>query len=798
MARRKEAVDYDRYDQNIEDCDMGPYIKEIVTRYGVNVSVFRACSSVLDGLVPGKRRMLYTFYLRGKTDQSDYAKASSLLGPVADLHPHGDLSITKTFTNEIKEWETNAPLIDCWGNSGSVTGSTCAAVRYLEARLSTYAMKCFFEEFDDSIIDMVESNTRSMLEPVVLPSRYPNFLVSSVMGIGWGNAISIVPFNLKESFELTIALIKNPDLTDVWLYPDSPRGYDIIETSDIVDICNTGKGSLTIQARMVYHEEGNERYIEVFGFPEKTLMDNIMEKITKMILEKKIQGIATLRDQSDIGDARFHIVLKPEGDPGYIIDFLYRKTPLRSHADINFNFAGRTSMQHMGLKDSLLFWISFRIDMKQRYYNKRLSKIMKRIHEIEGILYALEPERRMKTIKIVSESKNQEECTKTLMETYGLTSYQADYLADMKVRTMMQDKQQKLLEEIDNLRNEHIEIEEIVRSEDKIREKMIEELREGIKLFGKPRACQIVKPDVLESPKHYFTIVITKKVVKKLSANVQKAGLMDPDDDVIGMHREVSDDRKLYIIDNLGKCYSISLTKIPPVDAVTKGTDLKELVGLKGIPIKTFIGTNDKDVLNELVMFMFTQTGIIKASLLSQYVTNRTESSGIILNEGDALCFASIQNINTEGYVLIYTNDGMALSMDLNNIPLTERMTKGSNFLKMEDSQYVQGVSEVTSNRLLVVTNKGYCKICGYDEILQTSKRRAAMTRITGLNEDDSVFCVKFLPTTEEFTKCTCLLKSGEKIEVSMNDIPKTTRVSKGTKLIPVRRGDSIIKLKLG
>lgn len=797
MARRKEPVDFDRYNQNIIECDMGPYIEEIVTRYGVNVSVFRVCSSVLDGLIPGKRRMLYTFYLRGKTDKSDYAKANSLLGPVSDLHPHGDLSITKIFANEIKEWETNASLIDCWGNRGSVTGEKCSATRYLEARLSTYAMKCFFEEFDESIIDMVESSTRSTMEPVVFPARYPNFLVGSVMGIGWGNAMSIVPFNLKESFELTIALIKNPNLTDVWLYPDSPRGYDIIETPDIINICDTGRGSIVIQARMVYHEDDGERYIEVFGFPEKTLMDDIMQKITKMVLEKKIHGISTLRDQSDIGDARFHIVLKPEGDPDYIIDLLYRKTTLRSHADINLNFAGRTSMQHMGLRDAILYWISFRIDMKQRYYNKRLSKIMKRIHEIEGILYTLEPERRMETIRIVSESKNQEECTNTLMNVYGLSSYQADYLADMKIRSMMQDRQQKLLEEIDELRIEHVEIEEIVRSEDKIRERMIEELREGIKLFGKPRACQIVNPDVLQSPKHYFTIVVTKKVVKKLSANTQKTGLIDSDDDVIGLYRNVSDDRKLYIVDDMGKCYSVLLTKVPAVDAITKGTDLKELVGLKGIPIKTFIDTGDKSLLDEMVMFMFTETGIIKGTRLSQYVTNRTESTGIVLNEGDRVRFASIQNINTEGYVLIYTNDGMALSMDLNNVSLTERMTKGSNFLKLEDGQFVQGVSEVIGTKLLIVTLKGYCKICDYDDILKTSKRRAAMMRITGLNEDDFVFQVISLSTMERIKKFSCLMKSGEKVEVSIDDIPNTTRVSKGKKLIPVRRGDSIIKLKL-
>ena len=186
-AKKKNAesdeISLELYNQNITESDAGEYIKEAVLRYGVNVSVFRACSAILDGLTPVKRRMLYTLYKQGAFNDRRRVKANELLGPVQALHPHGELSINKSFTNEIKSWETNAPLFDTHGNCGSLTGQPAAAVRYLETRLSKFAMKCFFEEFDPDITDMVESNTRRTKEPVTIPSKYPYFLLSLNTGI---------------------------------------------------------------------------------------------------------------------------------------------------------------------------------------------------------------------------------------------------------------------------------------------------------------------------------------------------------------------------------------------------------------------------------------------------------------------------------------------------------------------------------------------------------------------------------------------------------------------------------------
>ena len=216
-----EEPDYSIYESNIEDIESDEYIRDIVIKYGVNVSVFRSCSTLLDGLIPVQRRRLYTFYKKGAFPDKPYFKVDDLLGPVAALHPHGPQSIANSFINDIKYWENNVDVFDCHGNKGSVTGQRAAAVRYLEARLSRYAMKCFFDEFDPEITDMVLSNTRNSKEPAIIPSRYPHFLLTLTTGIAWGNAINIPPFNVNEVFSLTKALIKNPKITNVYLYPDT-------------------------------------------------------------------------------------------------------------------------------------------------------------------------------------------------------------------------------------------------------------------------------------------------------------------------------------------------------------------------------------------------------------------------------------------------------------------------------------------------------------------------------------------------------------------------------------------------
>ena len=804
MCARKKAtandeISLEMYDKNITESDAGEYIREAVLRYGINVSVFRACSAILDGLTPVKRRMLYTFYIKGATNNKRRFKANDLLGPVSGLHPHGEQSINKSFTNEIKPWETNAPLFDTHGNCGSLTGQDAAAVRYLETRLSKFAMKCFFDDFDPDITDMVESNTRTTKEPVTIPAKYPYFLLSLNTGIGWGNSMSVPPFNLIEVFRLTQALLRNPKMTNAYLYPDSPRGYNIIESDDIVQICNSGRGTLKIQAQMKYCESNDGmRYISVKGFPEQTYMDPIMKQISELVKTKKINGISTLRDNTSLDNVEFWVILTPEADPEFIMDMLYRKTSLRSYVSIDMNFAGRTEMQPLGLTPALLFWIDNRIDIKQRYLIKKLSRTKERIHTIEGIIDALSPENVERTVEIIKNAADDADSINKLVKEYGLTTYQASIINDTKLSRINKNSQLKYIEEKDQLIGEIAELEKCVTSRNKIKDIIYEELEEGIKLFGKPRQCNIVSADVLESPTHHYSVALTKKYIKKMSVNTSTIGQLESNDEVIGFWKDVPETATLRVIDDIGKCYSIGIDKINPSDAVSKGTVLSTF-GVAGIPVKGFF--DDKiDNFEDYSMVLFTTNGFIKRTGLDQYNRSRMTMQAINLNKGDKVCYMNIirndiADTDSDGYPLIYTANGFGIALKLSEVQMTDRMTKGLRHLAIDDGDYVQGICEPEDNgKVIVMTTKGYCKICAVDDIFKTTKRKASMIRITALNDGDSVY--KIIPITEDMNKITCYMQSGEHVTVQLSDIKETTRMSKGLKTIPVKRGDSIIRIK--
>lgn len=802
-ARKHELQVYPKeaYDNNIEETEIAVYTKNKVLLYGVNVSVARACAFLDDGLSPVRRRIIWTMFNDKKLlPTGRYVKVTEFLWETARYHPHGNLSIENTFGNMIKPWESNALLIDVDNNSGSLTGDNAAAVRYLDAKLSFYCYKCFFEDFDESIIDMVPNYIRTCFEPVVLPAKYPNFLVSLTSGIAWGNSIDIPPFNLEESFRLTQALLENPDLENVYLFPDSPRGYDVIDDGTIVKKCGDGRGTVRIRARLDYHEDGN--YISVTGFTEGTTMDQITKQIYNLVQSKKIIGISDVHDKSTIWYAECWIYLKKSADPNYIIDTLYRKTDLEGVANINFNFSNRTHMLELSLKDAILEWLDKDIDYKQRYYIKKLSRKKERKMKLGAIVEVLsDPKKWGKVSHIIESMDDDDEVITALKTDFGVNSLQAEEITNISLRQKTKSrvaKYKKELEEIDDVIDE---LTALVRSKQKIKDKICEDLEEGIKLFAKPRRCRIIKEKDLKKNVVHFRIVITKKYVKKLSNNSKVIGFVDSDDEVIGYYQDVSEDNDIFIADTLGKFYKLDITKLPPCDATNKGTELLS-IGVKGDVVRTIRVTQDMEddsYVDKYDMVIFTSSGIIKASPLSQYIKSRGEIQGILLSPGDSVCYTCLHNTEVDGdsHKLIYTKNGMGLVIDLHSVTRTDRLTKGVRHLKL-DGDDIRGVCNADGvSEIYILTMKGYGKRCDLDDILKASKRKQDLSRLTGLNDGDEVF--RILPVNNETdqTKIVFHMQSGEKKEILCSDIVKTTRVSKGKKLIGVKRGDSIVKIKL-
>ena len=413
----------------------------------------------------------------------------------------------------------------------------------MDARLSSYAWKCFFEEFDPSVIEMQQNYLRSDIEPVVLPTKYPNFLINPTTGIAWGNSFVKVPFNLIEAFDLTQALLKNPEMEGVYLFPDSPRGYDIIDDGVIKDICAVGSGAVRIRARLVYHEEGH--YILCNGFPEKATMDNIIKAIGQREHKNPI-GIKDISDKSNLETTEFWIHLKKGVDPNYVINELYNDNSigLRSYAQILLNYAGRTKMLSdsgsIPLKNAILMWIEWRIDIKHRTIAKELLKIREEKHRLEALIRLGKQELIDAVFEIVKNANTDDEIIEKLMNQFGFSSYQANLISNMRVKQQKKGsiaEYQKNYAEIDNRIKEK---EETLASRTKIKQLIWDELEEGKKLFGKPRQCTIIPPDDDNVPIFHYRVIITKKYVKRLPITGAGVGFLEPDDDVVAYFNDIT------------------------------------------------------------------------------------------------------------------------------------------------------------------------------------------------------------------------------------------------------------------
>lgn len=791
------------YDQNIEEIDAGDHTKESIIIYGTNVSVSRGCPMLYDGLIPVVRKMLWFMYHDKKLyPDKRYQKALEFLPATTKYHPHGDQSIATAFENITKTWENNALYIEMDGNEGSVAGDDAASPRYLDARLSQYAWKCFFEEFDSSVIEMQQNYLRSDVEPVVLPARYPNFLLNLTIGIAWGNSFVKVPFNLVEAFSLTQALLEHPEMERVYLFPDSPRGYDIIDDGVIKDVCATGSGTVRIRAKLIYHEEGN--YILCNGFPEKTTMDSIIKAIGQREHSNPL-GIKDISDKSNLETNEFWILLKKGVDPDYVINELYNDTKLglKSYAQILLNYADRTRMMSdtgsVPLKDAILTWIDWRIDIKHRTIAKELLKIKEEKHRLEALVRLGSQELIDKVFEVVKTSNTDDEIIHRLMTEFGFSSYQADLISNMKLKNQKRGsiaEYKKNYAEIDDRIKEK---EEILSSRTKIKQIIWNELEEGKKLFGKPRQCQIIKPEDTETPIFHYRVAITKKYVKRLSPNGIGVGFLEPNDDVVAYFNDITSVDYIHIGSDSGEWCYLPIDRIPATDPSAKGMALEELLGMTGnaiTAIKTSI-SSIKDNPEKYRLYCFTKRGLIKATPFSDFVLTRTRIGAISLNTGDAVCFMGLLS-DSDNERLVYTKMGLGIILRLSMSPSTGRMTKGQRIIKFENGDEVQGVCASRGvNEVCIITKKGFAKVVELDEAFKATKKRQTMLELTRLQEGDELF--KVIPMSKGLFDSTLVfqMQSGDKTEVPVSSIKVLTRHAKCAKVAPVRRGDSIIRIRV-
>ena len=466
--------------------------------YAMSVIVSRAIPEI-DGFKPSHRKLLYTMYKMGLLTGAR-TKSANIVGQTMRLNPHGDAAIYDTMVRLSKGYGALlTPFVDSKGNFGKSYSRdmSWAAPRYTEAKLSAICGE-IFKDIDSDTVDFVDNYDNTMKEPALLPTTFPNILVSANSGIAVGMASQFCGFNLKEVCDTTVAYLKNPDcdLTETLLAPDFPTGGELIfDTDAIRDIYNTGRGSVRVRAKYRYVKDQN--LLEIYEIPYSTTVEAILDKVAELIKAGKAKEISDMRDETDLSGLKLAIDLKRGVDPDKLMAKLYKLTPLEDAFACNFNVLIAGSPKVLGIRQILEEWTAWRTDSVKRRIFFVLGKKKEKLHLLKGlkrILLDID-----KAIRIIRETEEEAEVIPNLMIGFGIDQIQAEYVAEIKLRNINKEYILKRTRETDALRDEIDDLEDLLNSPKRVKKVIVEELNAAAKKYGEPRRTSIVYPHEITS-----------------------------------------------------------------------------------------------------------------------------------------------------------------------------------------------------------------------------------------------------------------------------------------------------------
>ena len=466
--------------------------------YAMSVIVSRAIPEI-DGFKPSHRKLLYTMYKMGLLTGAR-TKSANIVGQTMRLNPHGDAAIYDTMVRLSKGYGALlTPFVDSKGNFGKSYSRdmSWAAPRYTEAKLSAICGE-IFKDIDSDTVDFVDNYDNTMKEPALLPTTFPNILVSANSGIAVGMASQFCGFNLKEVCDTTVAYLKNPDcdLTETLLAPDFPTGGELIfDTDAIRDIYNTGRGSVRVRAKYRYVKDQN--LLEIYEIPYSTTVEAILDKVAELIKAGKAKEISDMRDETDLSGLKLAIDLKRGVDPDKLMAKLYKLTPLEDAFACNFNVLIAGSPKVLGIRQILEEWTAWRTDSVKRRIFFVLGKKKEKLHLLKGlkrILLDID-----KAIRIIRETEEEAEVIPNLMIGFGIDQILAEYVAEIKLRNINKEYILKRTRETDALRDEIDDLEDLLNSPKRVKKVIVEELNAAAKKYGEPRRTSIVYPHEITS-----------------------------------------------------------------------------------------------------------------------------------------------------------------------------------------------------------------------------------------------------------------------------------------------------------
>ena len=803
-------------DQRVIPVDIEVEMKKSFIDYAMSVIADRALPDVRDGLKPVHRRILYAMYINGFTPDKPYRKCATTVGEVlGKFHPHGDAAVYDSLVRMAQDFSLRHVLIDGHGNFGSRDGDPPAAYRYTEARLSKISME-MLADINKNTVDFKPNFDEREMEPVVMPSRFPNLLVNGSMGIAVGMATNIPPHNLAEVIDGVIAIIDNPDmsideLNRIIKGPDFPTGATIIGKQGIRDAYRTGKGKIVVRANATIEQMTNSKQrIVVTDLPYQVNKARLIEKIAELVKDKRIEGISDLRDESDRNDpVRIVIELKRDANANVVLNQLYKNTQMQDTFSVNMlalvqTKDGKFEPHTLNLRQVLDHYIDHQKNVITRRTQYELDKAEARAHILEGLLVALD--NLDEVINIIRSSRTEAIAKESLSNRFGLSEKQAQAIVDMRLGRLTGLEREKIEIEYKDLMELIKYYREVLANESMVLKIVKDELaaiRDKYKDARRTKItvdeCDIDDEDLIEDEETVITLTHFG-YIKRIPAYTYKSqkrggkgitALSTREEDFVENLFTTSTHNYILFFTNKGKVYRLKAYQIPESGRQAKCTAIVNLLEIDpDEKVTTVIPIAEYK--EGLYMIMATKHGTVKKTDLMEY--DNIRKSGLIaitLKENDELIGARLTDGTKD--IILATRNGMAIRFDEKDVRPLGRVSQGVRGIKLDDDDYVVGMGTSAENAsLLVVTENGFGKRTDLSEYRVQSRGGKGILTYRVTEKTGKIAGIKVVNEEDDIM---LISDDGTLIRMNASDISMLGRATQGVTLMRINEGNKVVSV---
>lgn len=806
MSDNNEGLDISN--STVLQAELGREMQTSFLEYSMSVIVSRALPDVRDGLKPVHRRILYAMNESGITPARPHMKSARTVGDVmGKYHPHGDSAIYDTMVRLAQPFSMRVPLVDGHGNFGSIDGDGAAAMRYTESRLDKAAME-LLRDLDKETVDFQPNYDERLVEPSVLPARFPNLLVNGSAGIAVGMATNVPPHNLGETIDATCMMLDNPDVTteelmEVLPGPDFPTGGIIMGRKGIKDAYETGRGSLSIRAKCSIKEGKNGRHsIVISEIPYQVNRSKLLEKLAELVRDKKLPEISNIHDGADRTGIDIIIDLKSSAIPQVVLNKLYKHTQLQIGFGVITLALVDGIPRVLSLKEVLHYYIQHQEEIIVRRTQYDLNKAEERAHILEGYLVALD--NIDEVISIIRSSETDTEASERLMDRFKLTKKQTDAILEMKLRRLTGLERNKIEDELKELRERIAYYKKVLGDNALVRQIIKEELNEIKNKFSTPRrtaiteAARDLEVEDLIAEEEVVVTVTKAGYVKRLPVTTYRQqkrggkgmqGVNLKDNDFVEHLFIASTHAYMLFFSNRGKVYRVKVYEIPEASRHARGTAIVNLLPLgKGETISAVIATKDFPE-NEYLMFA-TEHGMVKKTSMSLYDRSRREGLiAINLKDGDHLI--AVDRVAEKERVVMVSSAGKAIVWSEEEVRPMGRGTMGVRGMKVPSGVRVLGmeIANKPESDLFVITEKGYGKRTPMSEYPEHHRGGQGVFTITMTEKKGNLAAMKIVEPDEELMIIT---EEGVVVRTSVKGVSQLGRSTQGVRVMNVAEEDKI------